>query len=537
MTLWLLLSAVAFVLLIACVNVANLLLARSLSSQKEMAVRSALGAKPAALFVQLLAESLLLAIAGGTLGVGVGYGILQGLIAVTPPNTLPSEADLRLNLPILLFTFGVTTLAGIMFGCAPAWFAARADAAEALKEGQRSGTGVGRRRLLRFLVVGEFALALTLLAGAGLAIHSFWKLLHVDLGVRTDHVLTFYLSVPDSRPKNPEWIEAYYRRLLSNIAAIPGVAHVSVETGTPMEGLGFAMPFSIAGQPGYVDPSQRPVAGFGMVTPEFFATFGIRLNEQDNRSSLKVAVVNEDFVKRYLKGTEALEQQVLTPQPIPDLSEPGPPFKLQIVGVIHNVRSRGLRQDVPEIYVPFWQTPWPSAAIGVRTLRDPESMASNIAASVHAIDPEIALTNPRTMEQVRNEVLASDHFTAILLTSFAGIALLLATVGIYGVMAFAAGQRSHEIALRMALGATRRGVIGLMMREGVALACIGMALGLIGAYFVDRAMRSALFGIGVTDFTAFAAVGLILLIATLLACYLPARRAASSDPMHLLRME
>ncbi len=543
MTLWLLLAAVGFVLLIACGNVANLLLARSLSRQKEMAVRSALGAKSAALFLQLLVESLLLAVAGGALGIGAGYGILQGVIAVTPPDTLPSEANLQLNLPVLLFTLAVTTLAGILFGCAPAWFAARADAAEALKEGQRAGTGVGRRRLRRSLVAGEFALALTLLAGAGLAIHSFWKLLHVDLGVRTDHVLTFYLSVPDSRPKNADAIEAYYRRLLARISAIPGVSRVSVETGTPMEGPGFSRPFSIAGRRGDVDPSQLPVAGFGMVTPQFFQTFGIRLvngrafTERDNNSSAKVAIVNQDFVNKFLKGADVLRQQVLVQRPVPAVFEPGPQVAFQIVGVIHNVRSRGLRQDVPEIYVPFWQAPWPSAAIAVRTLRDPASMTSSIAAAVHAVDREIALAGPRTMEQVRDDVVAGDRFTAILFTSFAGIALLLAGIGIYGVMAFAAVQRSHEIALRMALGATRRGVIAMMMREGVALACGGMAIGVIGAYFVDRAMRTALFGISSMDFAAFGGVGLVLFTAAMLACYLPARRAASADPMHLLRIE
>ncbi len=543
MTLWLLLAAVAFVLLIACVNVANLLLGRSLSRQKEMAVRSALGAKPAAIFLQLLTESLLLAGAGGALGVGVGYGILQGLIAVTPPDTLPSEANLQLNVPVLLFTLGVTSFAGILFGCAPAWLAARADAAEALKEGQRAGTSIGRRRLRRSLVAGEFALALTLLAGAGLAIHSFWKLLHVDLGVRTDHVLTFYLSVPEARPKNPDSIEAYYRRLLASISAVPGVSRVSAQTGTPMEGAGFSRPFSIAGQRGGVDPSQRPVAAFGMVTPQFFETFGIRLvkgrvfTERDNNASPKVAVVNEDFVNKYLKGADVLRERVLVAQPVPALFEPGPQVAFQIVGVIHNVRSRGLRQDVPGIYAPFWQAPWPSAAIGVRTLRDPAAMTSSIGAAVHAVDPEVALADPRTMEQVRDEVLAGDHFTAILFTSFAGIALLLAALGIYGVMAFAAVQRSHEIALRMALGATRHGVINLMMREGLGLACAGMALGLIGAYFVDRAMRSALFGIGAVDFVAFGGVALVLFSAALLACYVPARRAASGNPIHLLRIE
>jgi putative ABC transport system permease protein len=252
-----------------------------------------------------------------------------------------------------------------------------------------------------------------------------------------------------------------------------------------------------------------------MVTPEFFQTFGIQFQrgrpftERDNRSSMKVAVVNEIFAETYLKGRDPLKEQVLVPQ-LDERFSPGAPVTLQIVGVIHNVRSRGLRQDVPEIYIPFWQSPWPNACIGVRTVGDPASMAGGIAARVHSVDPEIALAYPRTMEQVRDDVLADDHFTAILFTSFAVIALLLATIGIYGVMAFAAAQRSQEVALRVALGATRRAIISLIMREGIALASGGIALGLIGCYFVHRAMQSTLFGIGAMDFTAFGAVGLVL---------------------------
>jgi predicted permease len=543
MTLWLLLGAVAFVLLIACANVANLLLAKSMSRQKEMALRSALGAKSATIFTQLLTESLLLAGAGGALGIGVGYAILQGLVSVMPPNTLPSEADLSLNFPILVFTLAATTLAGVLFGCAPAWYASRVDPNEALKEGGRSGTGAGRHRLRRGLVIVEFALTLTLLAGAGLAIHSFWNLTRVDLGVRTDHTLTFYLPVPDSRPNNPEQIVTYYRQILSSIASVPGVSHVSAETGTPLEGTGDRTSFSIAGQPSFTDRSQRPVAGFQMVTPDYFHTFGIRLLEgrlltdQDNASSVKVAVVNQEFANHFLKGLDPLQQRVVIQPPLPGGDVPGPPVEWQIVGVVHNVRSRGFRQDVPEIDVPFWQSPWPSAGIGVRTAEDPASMLRSIAAAVHAVDPQIALAYPRTMEQVRDDVLANDRFTLILFATFAAIALLLATLGIYGVMAFSVAQRSHEIALRMAVGATRNRVLALVLREGGTLAFIGFGFGLIGAYVVGRVMQGALFGVGAMDSSAFLIVGVLLLIAALLACYLPARRAASVEPMLALRRE
>jgi putative ABC transport system permease protein len=542
-TLWLLLGAVGFVLLIACVNVANLLLARSMTRQKEMAVRSALGASRATVFAQLLTESLLLALAGGALGVGAGYAMLQGLIAVMPPNTLPSEADLRLNLPILLFTLAATTLAGILSGCVPAWYASRIDPGEALKEGGRTGTSAGKHRLRRILVIGEFALALPLLAGAGLAIHSFWNLLHADLGVSTDHVLTFFLPVPDTRSKDPALIVAYYRQMLASIDAVPGVSHATAMTGVPLQGAGFGMPFTLAGKPAYADPSLRPGAGFGMVTPDYFQTFGIRVeqgrafNGQDTDSSVKVAMVNQDFVNKYLKGMDPLQQRVVVEQLIPGVTKLGPPVEWQIVGVYHTVRAAVQREDNPEILIPFWQIPWPQAGIAVRTAQDPSSMTRSIAAAVHAVDPQIALAQPRSMDQIRDETLGDERFTLILFTCFAIVALSLAALGIYGVMSFSVEQRSHEIALRMALGANRNRVVGLVVREGALLACIGLGLGLIGAYFVGRGMQSTLFGVRPMDFSAFTAVGLILMAAALLACYLPARRAASIEPMRVLRTE
>lgn len=541
-TLWMLLGAVAFVLLIACVNVANLLLARSMARQKEMAVRSSLGASAKTIFGQLITESLMLAAAGGALGVGVGYGMLRGLIAVMPPNTLPSEANLSLNIPVLLFTLAATIIAGLLFGCIPAWSASRVAPAEALKEGGRSGMGVGRNRLRRALVIGEFALALALLAGAGLAIHSFWNLTRVDLGVRTDHIFTFFLPVPDSRPKDPAKITAYYRQMLASIDAVPGVESASVETGLPLQGTGFGMPFTIAGGQTYSDPSQRPAASFGMVTPDFFNTFGVRMErgrtftDQDSAASVKVAVVNEEFVKKFLKGKDPLRQSVVVEQLIPGVPKLGPPVEWQIVGVYHNIRDN-LREPRAEILIPFWQIPWPSAGIAVRTSGDPAQMQKSIAAAVHKVDPLIALDTPQTMEQVRDDVLAGDRFTLLLFATFATIALLLAAVGIYGVMTFSVEQRSHEIALRMALGATRGRVVGLIVREGLLLAAIGLGVGLIGAYFIGRAMMSSLYGVSAMDYRAFIAVGAVLMVSALLACYLPALRAASTEPMRVLRSE
>jgi putative ABC transport system permease protein len=543
LTLWLLLGAVGFILLIACVNVANLLLAKSLVRQKEMAVRCALGATPKAIFSQLITESLLLAICGGILGVGVGYGMLRGLIAAMPEGTLPTEADLRLNLPILLFTLGATTLAGLLFGCAPAWFASRIDPAETLKEGGRSGSGKARQWLRRTLVIGEFALALALLAGAGLAIHSFLNLQRVDLGIQTDHILTFFLPVPESRSNDPEQIVSYYKRIISSIDSVPGVSSSTAMTGMPLYGAGFGMPFTIVGKPAYNDPSQRPLTGFGMVTSNYFKTFGIRttlgrtLGDQDTATTVKVAMVNEEFARKYLTGTDPLQQRISVEQLIPGVTKLGAPVEWQIVGVYHNVRSRGFREDNPEVLISFWQIPWPTAGIAVRTARDPAAMTKSIAAAVHTVDPQISLATPRTMEQVRDSVLSSDRFTVLLFGCFAAVALLLAALGIYGVMSFSVAQRSHEIALRMALGAGRNRVVAQVVKEGLLLAGIGLAIGLVGAYFIGRAMQTMLYGVGTIDYSAFASVGAILLAASLIACYFPARRAASVEPMQVLRNE
>ena len=441
-----------------------------------------------------------------------------------PRNTLPSEAEVSLNLPVLLFTLAASTLAGLLFGCAPAWYATRVDPNDALKEGGRSGTGAGRHRLRSLLVIGEFALALALLTGAGLAIHSFWNLTKVDLGVNAVHVQTFYLPVPDARPKDPARITAYYQQMLTSIKSVPGVLDASVSVGLPLEGTGFGMPFTIAGQPEFADPSQRPDSSFGMITPDYFKTFGIQVDrgraftDQDNAGSVHVAMVNEEFVQKFFKGKDPLQQRINVEELIPGVTKLGPYITWQIVGVFHNVRNGDFREDYPEIEIPFWQIPWPATNVGVRTSGDPETMTRSIAAAVHAVDPQIALAEPHTMEEVKNLRLAGDRFTMTLYAAFAVVALLLAAVGIYGVMAFTVAQREHEIGLRMALGASR-------------------GLGLVGAYFVGRAMQSTLYGVGSLDFTAIAAVGLILLSASLLASWLPARRAASVEPMKALRIE
>jgi putative ABC transport system permease protein len=514
-----------------------------MTRQKELAVRSALGAARTTIFAQFLTESVLLALGGGALGIGVGYAMLRGLVVAMPPNTLPTEANLSLNMPILLFTLAATTMAGILAGLAPAWYASRVDPAETLKEGGRAGTGAGKHLLRRILVIGEFALALALLAGAALTIHSFWNLAQVDLGIKTDHLLTFFLPVPESRSKDPDQITAYYRDILAHIAVVPGVTHATAMTGQPPYGPGFGMPFTLEGGQTYTNQSQRPGTRFGMVTPDYFQTFGIQLvsgrsfTDQDTSASVKVAMVNQDFVHKFLKGKDPMRQRVLVEQLIPGVTKLGPPIAWQIVGTYHNVHTADQREENPEMLIPFWQIPWPQAGFGVRTQENPATMLKSVAAAVHGVDSTVALARPKTMDEVIDESMAGERFTLILFTTFASVALFLAALGIYGVMSFSVAQRGHEIALRMALGASRNRVIGLIIRDGIVLSAVGLGLGLIGAYFVGRAMQSMLFGVRALDFSAFLSVAFVLFAAAILACFMPARRAASVEPMRVLRTE
>ena len=541
--LWILMGAVVFVLLIACMNVANLLLARGMSRQKEIAVRASVGASRGSLFRQFLAESLALAVIGGIAGIVVAWGMLKALIATMPPYTLPPEADVRLSLPVLGFTLAATILSGALFGCAPAWHATRLNLNEVLKEGGRSSSGGGRHRLRRTLVVVEFALALTLLAGAGITIHSFWNIRQVDLGIRKDHLLTFDLPVPNDRFSQSDQMIAFYRQLLEKMEALPGVTQASVSTGMPLEGTYFGMPFSISGK-SVTDPSSRPSAGFQMVSPTYYQTLGIPIvkgrsfTEQDLAGGLHVALVNENFAKRYLGDVDPLAQRVVVEQLIPGVTKLGPPIEWQIVGVFHNVRYGNLhRQDVYEIDIPFWQIPWPQASMAVRTTGDPAAMSKNIAAVVESVDPDLPVSQVRTMDQMLDRDMSGDRLDTILLGTFAAVALILAAVGIYGVMAFAVAQRTHEIGLRMALGAGAPRVLTLILKEGMILTLAGLVLGLGGAFLVGRAMKSQLYDIGAIDPVAFGAVAAVLVFAALLACYIPARRAMRVDPMVALRYE
>ena len=541
--LWLLMGAVGLVLLIACANVANLVLAKGTTRLREAAVRTSLGATRRQLFGQFLTENLVLAATGGGFGIALGALLLRVLVDRLPAGQLPSEADVTLNIPVLLFSLAATTIAGALFGCIPAWNASRVDPNETLKDGGRSGTSLARHRLRKTLIVCEFALALTLLTGAGLALHSLWNLSHVDLGFRASRLLTFGLQPPKEEPYQPVLINTFYREALDRIKALPGVVNAEAATGMPLQGVHFGMPFSIAGQP-VSDPSSRPGTGFEMVTPEYYETFGIEIlkgrpfTEQDSANAPRVAVVNEAFVRHFLQNVDPLRQRVVIEELVPGQTKLGPPVEWQIVGVSRNIRNGGMRgEDFPVIDVPFQQSPWPGAGVVVRTAGDPAEMSKAVAGAIHSFSPDVPLDQIRTMDEIVDQSLVGDRFMTALYASFAGVALVLAAIGIYGVMAFVVAQRRHEIGLRIAFGASQERVLGLVLKEGMALAASGLGIGLIGAFFVGRILKGLLYGVGTLDAVALCAVAATLFAAAFFACYVPARRAARVNPLEALRCD
>jgi putative ABC transport system permease protein len=549
--LWLLLAAVGLVLLIACANVANLLLARGSARQQELALRTAMGATRRQVFEQLLIESLTLAVLGGGIGVAMGWSIMKIAMAILPLAKQTAEAVVGINVPVLCFAVGVSLIGGVLFGCAPAWQAAKLNLSETLKQGSRAISGRSRSRTQGILVTAEFALALTLLAGAGMALHSFWNLSRIDLGVTTDHILTANMQPRGSSGQShmaipaPEQIVASQRLLIEKLRAVPGVEDAALTTSVPLLGYG-TFPFAIAGQP--VDKQHPTAADFEALTPGFFHTFGVRvargrlLSDSDGMGTPLAVMVNEAFASRYLAGMDPLAQRLLLARITPTNNGPpqlGPPEPFQIVGVFHDIRNdQHLTGAVqPEMVISLWQVAWPYVAIGVRTGVDPGATLSGLRSTVADVMPNFALTQVQTMREIVDNQLTGDRFGMVLFAGFAGVALLLAALGIYGVMSFAVAQRTHEIGLRMALGAQKSEVVGLIVRGGIRMAVPGMAIGLAGVLVLGRLMHSTLYGVGAIDYGSTALVAAVLFAVGLVACWVPARRSAQVDPMIALRDE
>jgi putative ABC transport system permease protein len=532
--------AVLFVLLIACANVANLLLARAAVRQREVSIRAAMGAGRRRIVRQLMTESMLLAVLGGALGVLLAWWGLKLLIGLSPAD-IPRLENIRLDGRVLLFTMGLSLLTGLIFGLAPALQTSQLNLSETLKEGGRTGGGgAGGRRAQRIrgaFIVAEVALTLALLVGAGLLVRSFWRLQQVDPGFRPDHLLTMRLSLSGSNYATGAQAVSFFERLQGRLAALPGVVSASATTGVMLPKLANSAGFTIEGRPR--DPNEQGLElPIDTVQPNYFQTMGVQLlkgrtfTSQDTRESPRVTIVNETFAKRYFPDEDPIGKRFT-------FGRPGPNTRwITIVGVVRDTKRQGVEQPIRiESWMPLAQRPSGSMELVLRTTGDPLLLSNAVREAVWSIDRDLPIPTIRTMEQVMSERVAQRRLNMLLLGLFALVALILAAVGIYGVMSYTVTQRTHEIGIRMALGAQSGDVIGLVLKQGIALTLVGVAFGLIATFMLTRLMASLLFGVSARDPITFAAIAALLTGVALLACWIPARRATEVDPMVALRCE
>jgi len=540
--LFVLFGAVGGVLLIACVNVASLLLARGAARQREMAVRSALGAGRFRIVRQLLTESLLLSVLGGGLGILLAAWGVDALLWLKPFD-LPRTGEVSLDGRVLGFTLLLSLLTGMIFGLVPAWSASKIDLTTSLKEGAHGTTDSGlRHRLRSALVVAEIALALMLLVGAGLLMKSFWRLRQVDPGFDPNNVLTLRLSLNGFKYQEKEQWADWFGRLQERLQTIPGVRSASVVMPVPLHGLkeldGLAFPFEIAGRP--MEKNERPrVGGYG-VQPSYFRTLGIRLRAgrdftaRDDSDAPAVVIVNEEFARRYFPNENPLGRRIKIELPMDGKESAW----REIVGIAGNVKGSRLDTAIrPEIYTSFAQTPFNEMYVAIKTDVAPHSIVSAVRREVQALDKAQAFYDVRTLDERLEASVAQQRFNMLLLGIFAALALILTAVGLYSVMAYAVTQRTHEIGIRLALGAQPRDVLKLVVGQGMKLTVIGLVIGLAASFALTRVIVSLLFEVSATDSTTFTIITLLLAGVALAACYLPARRATKVDPMVALRYE
>jgi len=540
---YIMMGAVGMVLLIGCVNLANLLMARGASRDREVAVRASLGAGRWRLIRQFLTESVLLSVSGGVLGLALGYATMLLLRWAIPPFSLPREAVVSMDGRLLLFTLLIAVVTGLLFGLAPALQAARPDLATCMREGGRGSTTGSGRRLRSALVVAEVALAFVLLTGAGLLLRSFQLLLRVEAGFDSTNVITMGLPIPEKRFPDPAQLNGYLREVVSHVEALPGVREAALTTALPLQGASYGMPFQIANRP-TVDRANRQGCFFKMVSANYFHALGIKLrkgrslNQQDVKGSPPVTVINETMAKKYFPNEEPIGQRILIQEIVPGRAELGPEIPWQVVGVIVDEKIDGLNdQRSAGVYVSNEQSPEYGMALLARAAMDPLTLQQAIRNSIHEINKDQVLTNVRTMDQIKTESVASDRLQAILLGTFGGIAMLLSAIGIYGVISYAVAQRTHEIGIRAALGASSGTLLRMMLGNGMVLTGIGLVLGFAGSLALTRLMANALFGVGARDPLTLATVTVTLGCSAFLACYIPARRATKVDPMIALRYE
>jgi len=539
--LYILMAAVGCLLLIACANVANLVLARGTARQKEMAVRAALGAGRARIVRQLMTESVLLALVGGAAGILVGFWGLRALLAAVPGQQMQavlSGRSIGLDRTVMLFTLGVSVLTGLLFGLAPAFAAARPDLSGMLKEGGREGAG-GRHRILGVFVVSQVAIAMVLLVGAGLLIRSMGRLRAVDPGFRAESLLTLRLSLPEARYADPAQMNGFYDALLPRLAALPGAASAAAISNLPMGGDNASGSFQIEKRP-VADGQPGPHGDSHYVSAGYFETMGIALakgrlfDARDGAAGEPSIIVDQVLADRVFPGEDPIGHRI---NKTGEGTSEAPVWRT-VVGVVGHVARYGLDGRVKEqYYIPAAQLPQRNMFLVVRTAGDPEALASAARAAVRAVDVDMPVYKVMTMQQVIDDTLMGRRFTALLLAIFAGVALVLASVGLYGVIAYAVSQRRHEIGIRMALGAQVGDVVGMVVRQGMRLAAIGLLVGAVAALATTRFLATMLYGVGAADPATFVAIPAILALVALVASWLPARRAARIDPIVALRGE
>jgi len=539
-SLLMLLVAVSFVLLIACANIASLLLARAASRRREIAVKTALGASRLRIVRQLLTESLMLSLAGGLIGLLLAYwsfNFLQRLI----PEGLSLSTNLKLDGPVLLFALGVSIATGIVFGLAPALHAARVDLNEALKQsGGRTSSSSGAK-LRSATVVFQVALSLVLLVGAGLLIQTLVRLMNQYSFLEPEQVLTLRTQLPNRKYKDTQQRSNFYKQVLDRVQNLPGVVSAGYSTSVPLAWKGGTSGF-------YPEGAKDPIPGMSydsnhrQVSADYLKTLKIALrqgryfDEHDNAQSMKVAVVNETMARQYWPGQNVIGRRFKLGDPNEDV-----PW-ISIVGVVADVRQMGLDEPIKaEMYFPYSQVdaqPWFAPRdLAIRTSGDPLKLVNSVREAVRSVDPDQPISNVAVLSDLLGEEAAQRQMGMILLSAFAVLALILASLGIYGVLAYFVAQHRNEIGVRLALGATPLRMLWLVIRKGMGLTLVGVVLGVFASFGLTRLMRSLLFGVGATDPLTFAAVPLVLLVVSLLACWIPARRAAKVDPIAALRYE
>jgi len=528
-------GAVSLVLLIGCVNVANLLLARAAGRRREIAIRVALGAGRLRLVRQFLTESILLSLAGGVLGLLLGKWGLTALVTMAS-GVLPRASEISLDSGVLAFTFGLSLLTGIAFGLAPALQSSKSDVQTALKDSGNAGSSPQRNRLRGALVIAEVSAALVLLIGAGLLLKSFWQLQRMDAGLKPENVITMTLSLPQARYANAEEIARFRQQLLQRIDSLPGVQASGVINLLPLQQWGYNGNIYIEGDAPY-QPGHAPIAEFRSVGGNYFQALGIPLlsgrflDEHDQANSPQVVLINQALAKSYLAGRQPLGVHLL------DNGKP----TITIVGVVADVKQSGLTQaSRPEIYTPYQQASdrnTRTMSMVIRTQNDPNSVVSAVRAEIRQLDPNQPIYNVKTMSTVIDESVSDRRLNMTLLSIFAALALILASIGIYSVMSYTVTQSTREIGIRMALGARSSEVLKLVVGHGVMLTLGGVLIGTLGAFVLTRLLENLLFGVTARDPLIFATVPVLLVIVAVLACYLPARRAMKLDPVVALRNE